>query len=140
KAGLVEIIQMADLDFEVQGSGLATSRSYIKAHREIVKSALKAYVEGIYYIFANRQPALRSLSKYMRTSDQEVLDYSYQHYLKRTPKKPYPTMKGIQNLIDMSVPQMPQAKSSKPEQFVDLSFLQELERERFYGEMEKRYK
>jgi ABC-type nitrate/sulfonate/bicarbonate transport system substrate-binding protein len=140
KAGLVEIIQMADLDFEVQGSGLATSRNYIKAHREIVKSALKAYVEGIYYIFANRQPALRSLSKYMRTSDQEVLDYSYQHYLKRTPKKPYPTMKGIQNLIDMSAPQMPQAKSSKPEQFVDLSFLQELERERFYGEMEKRYK
>lgn len=140
KAGLVEIIQMADLDFEVQGSGLATSRNYIKAHREIVKSALKAYVEGIYYIFANRQPALRSLSKYMRTSDQEVLDYSYQHYLKRTPKKPHPTMKGIQNLIDMSAPQMPQAKSAKPEQFVDLSFLQELEKERFYGEMEKRYK
>jgi ABC-type nitrate/sulfonate/bicarbonate transport system substrate-binding protein len=140
KAGLVEIIQMADLDFEVQGSGLATSRNYIKAHREIVKSALKAYVEGIYYIFANKQPAIRSLSKYMRTSDQEVLDYSYQHYLKRTPKKPHPTMKGIQNLIDMSAPQMPQAKSAKPEQFVDLSFLQELEKERFYGEMEKRYK
>jgi NitT/TauT family transport system substrate-binding protein len=140
KAGLVEIIQMADLDFEVQGSGLATSRSYIKAHREIVKSALKAYVEGIYYIFSNKQPALRSLSKYMRTSDQEVLDYSFQHYLKRTPKKPYPTMKGIQNLIDMSAPQLPQAKSAKPEQFVDLSFLQELEKERFYGEMEKRYK
>lgn len=140
KAGLVEIMQMADLDFEVQGSGLATSRSYIKAHREIVKSALRGYVEGIYYIFANKQPTIRSLSKYMRTSDQEVLDYSYQHYLKRTPKKPHPTMKGIQNLIDMSAPQVPQAKSAKPEQFVDLSFLQELEKERFYGEMEKRYK
>ncbi len=76
----------------------------------------------------------------MRTSDQDVLDYSYQHYLKRTPKKPYPTMKGIQNLIDMSTPQMPQAKSAKPEQFVDLSFLQELENEGFFGEMEKRYK
>jgi hypothetical protein len=33
KAGLVEIIQMADIGFEVQGSGLATSRSYIKAHQ-----------------------------------------------------------------------------------------------------------
>jgi NitT/TauT family transport system substrate-binding protein len=140
KAGLVEIMQMADLDFEVQGSGLATSRSYIKTHRDVVKSTLRAYVEGIYYIFANKQPTLRSLSKYMRTSDQEVLDYSYQHYLKRTPKKPHPTMKGIQNLIDMSAPQVPQAKSAKPEQFVDLSFLQELEKERFYGEMEKRYK
>jgi NitT/TauT family transport system substrate-binding protein len=140
KAGFVEIIQMADIDFEVQGSGLATSRSYIKANREVVKSALKAYVEGIYYVFENRAAAVKTLGRYMRTDDQEVLDYSYQHYLKRTPKKPYPTIKGIQNLIDMSAPQVAQAKTAKPEQFVDLSFLQELEKEGFFEEMGKRYK
>jgi hypothetical protein len=39
----------------------------------------------------------------------------------------------------MLAPQMPQAKSAKPEQFVDLSFLQELEKEGFYSEMAKRY-
>ncbi|HMF51994.1 MAG TPA: ABC transporter substrate-binding protein, partial [Candidatus Saccharimonadales bacterium] len=127
KAGFGEIIQMADIGFEVQGSGLATSRSYIKSRRDTVKAALKAYTEGIYFVFANKAATLKSLARYMRTSDQEVLDYSYQHYLKRTPKKPYPTMKGIQNLIDMSVAQSPQAKSAKPEQFIDLSFLQEFE-------------
>jgi len=140
KAGFVEIIQMADIGFEVQGSGLATSRSYIKSCRDTVKSALKAYIEGIYFAFANKAATLKSLARYMRTSDQEVLDYSYQHYLKRTPKKPYPTMKGIQNLIDMSVAQSPQAKSAKPEQFIDLSFLQELEAEKFFDEMARRYK
>ena len=140
KAGFIEIIQMADLDFEVQGSGLATSRSFIKANREIVKSVLKAYVEGVYYIFANKPAALKSLTKYMRTNDAEVLDYSYQHYLKRTPLKPYPTMKGIQNLIDMSVGQIAQAKTAKPERFVDLSFLQELEGEKFFDAMAKRYR
>ena len=140
KAGFVEIIQMADLDFEVQGSGLATSRSYIKAQRATVKSALKAYIESIYYIFVNKQSTLKSLAKYMRTNDAEVLEYSYQHYLKRTPKRPYPTMKGIQNLIDMSVGQIAQAKTAKPEQFVDLSFLQELEAEKFFDELGKRYR
>jgi NitT/TauT family transport system substrate-binding protein len=140
KAGFGEIIQMADIGFEVQGSGLATSRSYIKSRRDTVKSALKAYIEGIYFAFAHKAAALKSLARYMRTSDQEVLDYSYQHYLKRTPKKPYPTMKGIQNLIDMSVAQSPQAKSAKPEQFIDLSFLQELEAEKFFDEMARRYK
>jgi NitT/TauT family transport system substrate-binding protein len=140
KGGFVEIIQMADIGFEVQGSGLATSRSYIKTRRDVVKSALKAYVEGIYYVFANKQATLKSLARYMRTNDQEVLDYSYQHYLKRTPKKPYPTMKGIQNLIDMSAPQIPQARSAKPEQFVDLSLLQELETEKFFDEMARRYR
>jgi ABC-type nitrate/sulfonate/bicarbonate transport system substrate-binding protein len=141
KAGFVEIIQMADIGFEVQGSGLATSRSYIKANREVVKSALKAYVEGIYYVFANKAATLKTLARYMRTDHQEVLDYSYEHYLKRTPKKPYPTtMKGIQNFIDMSAPQVPRAKTAKPEQFVDLSFLQELETEGFFEEMGRRYK
>lgn len=140
KAGFVEIIQMADIGLEVQGSGLATSRSYIRANRDVVKWALKAYVEGIYFAFANKEPTLKTLARYMRTSDQEVLDYSYEHYLKRTPKKPYPTIKGIQNLIDMSAPQVPQAKTAKPEQFVDLSFLQELEKEGFFEEMARRYR
>ena len=140
KAGLVEVIQMADIGFEVQGSGLATARSYIKSNRDTVKSALKAYIEGIYFAFANKSATVKSLAKYMRTNDTEVLDYSYQHYLKRTPKKPYPTMKGIQNLVDMSGPRVPQAKTAKPEQFVDLSLLQELENEKFFDEMAKRYR
>ena len=140
KAGLIEIIQMADLGVEVQGSGLATSRSFIKGHRDVVRSAVKAYVEGIYFIFINKAATQKSLAKYMRTNDQDVLDYSYQHYLKRTPKKPYPTMKGIQFMIDMAAPQFAQAKSAKPEQFVDLSFLQELEAEGFFAELEKKYR
>jgi hypothetical protein len=35
---------------------------------------------------------------------------------------------------------MEQAKTAKPEQFVDLSFLQELETEGFYSEMARRYR
>ena len=34
---------------------------------------------------------------------------------------------------------MPKAKSAKPEQFVDLSLLQQLEKEGFFAEMAKRY-
>ena len=59
KAGFVEVIQMADIGFEVQGSGLATSRNYVKAHRDLVKSALKAYIEGS----TIRLPISRPLSK-----------------------------------------------------------------------------
>jgi NitT/TauT family transport system substrate-binding protein len=139
KAGFVEIIQMADLDFEVQGSGLATSRSYIKSHRNSVKSALKAYVEGIYFVFANKAATVKTLAKYMRTNNPEVLEDSYNGYIKSIPKKPYPTLKGIQFMLDVLAPTLPNAKNFKPEQFVDLSFLQELEKEGFFTEMAKRY-
>jgi ABC-type nitrate/sulfonate/bicarbonate transport system substrate-binding protein len=139
KAGFNELLQIADLGIEVQGNGFATSRDYIKSNRDIVKSALKGFVEAIYFIYANKKEAQKVFSKYMRTNDPAVLEDSYQGYIKMIPKKPYPTLKGIQFMLDMLAEKMPQAKNAKPEQFVDLSFLQELETEGFFNEMAKKY-
>jgi len=139
RAGFIELLQIADLGVEVQGNGFATSRAYVQSNREVVKSALKGFVEAIYYIYANKKEAQRVFAKYMRTSDPEVLEDSYQGYIKSIPKKPFPTLKGIQFMLDMLAEKMPQAKTAKPEQFVDLSFLQDLEKEGFFNEMAKRY-
>ncbi len=139
KMGFTELLQIADLGVEVQGNGFATTRAFIQSNRETVKAALKGYVEGIYFIHADKKEAQRNFAKDMRTNDPDVLENSYRGYVKTVPKKPYPTLKGIQFMLDMLAPQMPQAKSAKPEQFVDLSFLQELEKEGFFAEMAKRY-
>jgi len=139
KAGLTEIVSVGDLGVEVQGNGFATSRAYIASNRDTVKSALKGFVEAIYYVYANKKGAQRVFAKYMRTNNPDVLEDSYNGYIKSIPKKPYPTLKGIQFMLDVLTPTLPQAKNFKPEQFVDLSFLQELEKEGFFNEMAKRY-
>ena len=139
RMGFTELVYLPDLGVEVQGNGMATTRGYIKSSREIVKAALKGYIEGINYIFQNRAATQKVFARYMRTNDAEVLEQSYQAYLKTTARKPYPTLKGLQFLLDALAPTMPQAKTAKPEQFVDLSFLQELEKEGFFNEMAKRY-
>ena len=139
KAGFNELLQIADLEVEVQGNGFATSKTYIQTNRETVKNALKGFVEAIYFVYANKKEAQKVFAKYMRTNDPAVLEDSYDGYVKMIPKKPYPTLKGIQFMLDMLAPQMPEAKTAKPEQFVDLSFLQELEKEGFFNEMAKRY-
>ena len=139
RMGFIELVYLPDLGVEVQGNGLATTRAYIKSNRDTVKSALKGYVEAIHFIFNNKPATETIFAKYMRTDDPEVLEQSYQVYVKTTPKKPYPTMKGLQFLLDALAFQMPQAKNAKPEQFVDLSFLQELEKEGFFNEMAKKY-
>ena len=137
--GFTELLQIADLGVEVQGNGFATSRAYVASNRDNVRAALKGFVEAIYFIYANKKETQRVFAKYMRTNDPDVLEDSYQGYVKTIPKKPYPTLKGIQFMLDVLAPQMPQAKNAKPEQFVDLSFLQELEKEGFFTEMAKRY-
>jgi NitT/TauT family transport system substrate-binding protein len=139
KAGFNELLQIADLGVEVQGNGFATSKSYIQTNRDTVKNALKGFVEAIYFVYANKKEAQKVFAKYMRTNDAAVLEESYEGYIKMIPKKPYPTLKGIQFMLEMLAPAMPEAKGAKPEQFVDLSFLQELEKEGFFNEMAKRY-
>ncbi len=139
RMGLVELVKIPDLKIEVQGNGMATTRAYIKSNREVVKSALKGYIEGINFIFSNKQAAEKVFAKYMRTNDPDVLESSYQAYVSTTPRRPYPTLKGLQFLLDRLAPTMPQAKTAKPEQFVDMSFLQELDKEGFFNEMAKKY-
>lgn len=139
KQGFVEIYDMLELGIEVQGNGFATSRSYIKGNRDTVKAALKGYVEAIHYIHHNREETRKILGRYLRTTDPEVLDATYVWFVKRVAKRPYPTLKGIQFLLDEFSAKLPQAKNAKPDQFVDLSLLQELEKEGFFVEMGKRY-
>jgi NitT/TauT family transport system substrate-binding protein len=139
KQGLVEVYDMIDLGIEVQGNGFATSRSYIKSQRDIVLSALKGYVEAIHYIYRNRDETRKVVSKYLRLTDPEVLDATYTAFVKTVSKRPTPTLKGLQFLLDELATKAPNAKTAKPEQFVDLSLLQQLEKEGFFAEMAKRY-
>jgi NitT/TauT family transport system substrate-binding protein len=139
KQGLAEIFDMMDLGIEVQGNGFATTRSFIKKDRDTVKAALKGYVEAIHYIHSRRDDSKKIVAKYLRTNDAEVLDVTVGWFAKRVAKKPYPTLKGIQFLLDEFSRNMPQAKNAKPEQFVDISLLQELEKEGFFTDLAKRY-
>lgn len=139
KQGLVEVYDMLDLGIEVQGNGFATSRSYIKSQRDTVLSALKGYVEAIYNINRHRDETRKIVAKYLRLSDPEVLDATYTAFVKTVSKRPYPTLKGIQFMLDEVAAKLPNARTAKPEQFVDLSLLQQLEKEGFFAEMAKLY-
>jgi NitT/TauT family transport system substrate-binding protein len=139
KQGMTEVFDMLNLGVEIQGNGFATTRTFIRNQRATTLSALRAYVESIYYIAKNKDETKRIAAKYMRTNDQEVLDATYDWFVKRVPKRPYPTLKGIQFLLDDLAPKLPQARTAKPEQFVDLSLLQQLEKEGYFAEMAKKY-
>jgi NitT/TauT family transport system substrate-binding protein len=139
KQGYAELYDLLEMGIEAQGNGFATSRSFIRGNRETVKAALKGYVEAIHYIYSNKDATKKIMAKYLKTADSDVLDSAYLGFVKMVSKKPYPTLKGIQTIIDQSSSEVPQAKSAKPEQFVDLSLLQELEKEGFFAEMGRRY-
>jgi len=139
KRGYRDIYDMLEMGVEVQGNGLATSRAFIKSNRDTAKAVLKGYVEAIHYIYRNQGETKKVIARYLRNPDPEVLEAAYQGFVKGVPKKPYPTLKGIQFHLDQLSAKLPQARQAGPEQFVDLSLLQELEQAGFFSEMAKRY-
>jgi ABC-type nitrate/sulfonate/bicarbonate transport system substrate-binding protein len=128
RAGFKELAYLPQIGISFQHTSVATTRRYIERNRTTTLKVLRAYIAAIERIKADKSFAIKTLSKYMSTTDSVVLDYSYSvgQPLFRTP--PYPTLEGIQAALDFLAEKEPRAKQFQPKDFVDLSLLQEIEK------------
>jgi LysM repeat protein len=116
------------LGLEYQAAGLAATRSMIKSRPELFQSLMKAYVEAIHYYKTHPRESMAILSKYLKMDDPDALRETYEGVgLALVPERPYPTLKGIQMILGEMGSSEPKAQTAKPEQFVDLTFIKELE-------------
>ena len=128
KMGFNILVDLQMLGLEYQYTALATTREFIKARPDIVRAVVKSSVEAIHYLKTHRQETLEILRKYMRINDTDALVEAYeQSGLILIPEKPYPTLRGIQLMLGELGAKDPKAKAAKPEQFVDSSFVKELD-------------
>ena len=75
------------------------------------------------------------MSKYLRINDRQVLEAQYdENANKLYVKKPYPTVAGVKTILE-SLPRNERAKGAKPEQFVDLSIVREVDESGFIDEL-----
>jgi nucleoid-associated protein YgaU len=89
---------------------------------------MRAFVEAIHYYKTERTESLAILGKYLKTSDVAVLTEVYDNVgLRLLPQKPYPTLRGIAVMLRELAPREPKAATARPEQFVDLTFIKELD-------------
>ncbi|HYY25491.1 MAG TPA: hypothetical protein VE689_08380, partial [Candidatus Udaeobacter sp.] len=128
KAGFKELSYLPQLGVSFQHTCLATTRRYLDRNRSAALKALRAYGIAIERIKADKPFAKKVLSKYMQTTDADVLEYSYNasNPIFKTP--PYPTLEGIRATLDFLAEKEPKAKQVQAKDFTDLSLLEELEK------------
>jgi len=138
KMGFNVLADLQMLGLEYQYTAMATTRDLIKSRPDLVRSVVKASVEAIHYLKTHRKEALELLRKYMKTDDTEALVETYEAIaLNLVPERPYPTLRGIQIILQEMAAKDPKAKTAKPEQFVDMSFLKELDASGFIDKLYK---
>jgi hypothetical protein len=136
--GFHALADLQMLGLEYQHTGLATTQALIRARPDLVRNVMKAYVEGIHYYKTRRAGSLGILAKYLKTPNIEVLTEVHENLgLKLTPQKPYPTLRGIEIMLRELAARDPKAKGAKSEEFVNLTFIKELDSSGFIDRLYK---
>jgi NitT/TauT family transport system substrate-binding protein len=135
KSGATVLTSGTKLKTTALSGTLATTGGRIQRNRDSVLRFMRAFVEAVQYFKTNREGTIPILQKYMGGISSEHGRVVYEEALETFEDFPVPTEKGLQAVLERETD--PKAKTLKPESFIDLSFLKEIDRA---GLVEKMYR
>jgi len=130
---------LASVSLPYQGAGVATTRKFIRENPDIVRRYVKSQIEAVHRIKTDREMGSKVLVKYLGSQEKEILERTYDLNSAddKLPPKQYPTLEGLKNIIEPLAEKDPKAKAAKPEDFVDVRFIKELDESGFIDELYK---
>jgi len=138
KLGFKELVSITEMNFAYPNPAMAVPVDLIRKRPDLLDRFMRAYVRGVHRAITNREFTIKSLAKYTTVTDSVLLSKTYDFYVgKVVEKAPYINMDGMQNALDDLARTIPAAKTAKPEQFVDLRFLDKLEKSGLLNELYK---
>jgi hypothetical protein len=98
----------------------------------VVLRFLKAYVEGTRRLLTDRELGIKALRKYGGVEDRELLNTTYDLFTTRYTKKvPKINPKAVETALSLLAENNPKAKGRRAEEFMETSFMDELEKTGF---------
>ncbi len=138
KLGYNILADMADLGLPYQHETVATTERFLKERPEAARKFVRAFIAGIHLWMTDEKKTAEILAKRLRITDKEILNETYRAYMKLTERKPYPTLKGIEFQIQEAARTNPKAKGAKPEEFINIAILKELDQSGFIDNLYKK--
>jgi NitT/TauT family transport system substrate-binding protein len=132
KAGLNELMNLAKEGPEYVSVGVGTSRSYINANEDIVRRVVRSYAEGVYLFKTNKEMALKMIQNQLKVKDVDIQEDTYNQFRQYLEYPPYVSRKAMEAVIADVAEKEPAAKAAKPDDFIDMRFVAELEKEGFF--------
>jgi NitT/TauT family transport system substrate-binding protein len=124
--GLNLLADLGALKIRYPTSVIAARRTALTQNRVVAKRFLMALIDGLNVHRQNKSFALQILQKYSKLADADVLNQSYNYFVKNSPTLPLSDAATIQAGLPMDKP-----TNRKIEEFYDNSLVEELDREGF---------
>jgi NitT/TauT family transport system substrate-binding protein len=135
KAGLNELVNLAKDGPEYVSVAVGTTRSYVKANEDIVRRVVRSYAEAVHLFKTNKQVGIRTLQKYTKVKDQEILEDAYGQFQEYLESIPYVSRKGMEAVLAELAEKEPQVRQAKAEDLIDMRFVNQLEKEGFFKKL-----
>ena len=137
KKGMTILADLPKLGLVYQHTGAVTTRRFLRANPDIVRRYVKSHVEAVHRVYTDKETSLKVLAKYFGGNvERDILEKTWENLLNESvlPKKQYPSIEGIKTILASE----PKAKTAKPEDFADLSFIRELDQSGFIDGLYKK--
>ncbi|HWH76675.1 MAG TPA: ABC transporter substrate-binding protein [Candidatus Binatus sp.] len=112
-------------------SEIATTRTQIKQDRDLVMRYMRAHIEGIARFKQEPELGKKVIKKMLRLNDDAIAEESWELFAKHRLAAPYPNIKGMKTSYEYVAATRPDIYKHKPEEFIDSSFVEELDKSGF---------
>jgi NitT/TauT family transport system substrate-binding protein len=110
---------------------ITTRRSIIQKDREMVMNYMKAHLEATALFKRDREFGKKVIKKALRLDNEELVNESYDIFSKAFLPTPYPNTAGMKTSFEYVAATRPEVLDHKPEEYVDRSFVEELDKSGF---------
>ena len=137
KRGMTILADLPKLGLVYQHTSAATTRRYAREHADIVRRYVKSQVDAVHRIYTDKEASIKALARFIgRNVDRDVLEKTRENLLSESvlPKKQYPSIEGIKTILTTEL----KGKPGNPEDFVDSSFIRELDQSGYIDRLYKK--
>jgi NitT/TauT family transport system substrate-binding protein len=135
KGGFVELMNLAKDGPEYVSVALGSSRSYIKANEDVVRRVARAYAEGVYRFKNDKAAALKMIQRVLKVKEPDIAEDTWNQFREYLPFPPVVSRKGMEAIIAEVAETDPKAKSATADDFIDMRFVNDLEKEGFFKKL-----
>ena len=125
KLGMNVLADIGDYGLYTNTSNIVT-RAFLQQNRAAIKGFIKGQIEGMHYVKTNKEGSIRILKKHLQVTDPEAVEGTYEFFAKRLSRSPRTELEGIKHILTSI-----DAAQRNPSEFVDMSILDEIEKEGF---------
>lgn len=133
--GFHYVVYGPDLKIPYSATAFVTKRSVIQKRPQVIGNFMRAMAEASKIVHTDRDFWFKVLGKYLRLTDRAVLDSAYNAEIKALEPRLQLKMESLQAILDELAPIDPKAKNVKPQDMVDLRYLDEMNKSGFMDQL-----